>query len=132
MSFTLFTHVPKGANRLLLLQGFIAILTAVIFSVCFGLHAGYSALIGGLVCVLANWIFVKKCFANKKVMDAKRILLSVYLGEIIKVLVSIVLFVLVFKFISIVVLPFFIGYILVQFMFWFSPLLFSIRACKKC
>jgi ATP synthase protein I len=114
-----------GAKRLLLLQFLVAIVAALLFWVFVSFYSAYSALIGGLVCVLANWIFAKKVFVHSGARKAKQILQGIYLGEVLKYVLSIMLFIISVKFLYIKGLPFFVNYIITQSAFWVSPWMFN-------
>ena len=83
----------------------------------------YSALLGGLVCVLPNVYFAWLMFRNMGASAAKEVVRSFYKAEAVKFGLTVVLFALVF----IVVRPlnpisFFLTYAVVQSVHWLAPL----------
>lgn len=114
----------KGARRFVMLQFFLALLLAGIFLLLSGSKAAISALLGGAVTIIPNALFAKKLFKHQGARSAKKIVSSFYKGEALKIILSIILFVIVFKYISVLPHVFFTVYIAVQMMFWFAPLIF--------
>jgi len=114
-----------GVNRLLLLQMVVTVLIVISMGLLLDTRAAYSALIGGAICVVTSWYFARRFFAHSGARHAKQIIKSFYLAELLKFLFSIILFSLAFYFMRVRALPFFISYIITQWMFWFAPWLFK-------
>lgn len=113
----------QGAQRLLLIQFGVAMLIAVISLLISGSTAAFSAIVGGLVCVVPNACFVRKLFKHNGARAARQIVNGFYKGEALKLTLSILLFALVFRFLKINPLVFFVAYIAAQMVFWFAPLI---------
>jgi ATP synthase protein I len=114
----------KGAQRLATLQLCLALLLASVALCYSGDKAALSALLGGIVAILPNVFFARKLFQYRGARAAKQIVNNFYKGEALKIILSIILFVLVFRYTNVMPLVFFIVYITVQMMFWFAPLIF--------
>jgi len=113
----------QGARRLLLIQLGVAVLIAVI-ALCVGnTTAAISAVAGGLVCVVPNAYFVRKLFMHNGARAARQIVNGFYKGEALKLMLSVALFAMVFKFLNTNPLVFFVAYIAAQMVFWFAPLI---------
>lgn len=97
-----------------------------IFAAAWGL-AGFqearSALIGGLVGFLPNAYFAVKFGRRDPSRTAKDVVKSFYLGETVKLIITALLFVIVFQLPGILFMPLFIGFISVIMVFWFALLL---------
>lgn len=115
----------RGARRLFIGQLGVSILIAIALTCFAGTKAGLSAILGGLVSAIPNAVFAIKLFQYQGARAAKQIVNSFYIGEVLKIILSIVLFALVFIFFKIVPLVFFATYIVVQMMVWFAPLIFD-------
>lgn len=113
----------QGAQRLLLCQLSITMLLATI-AMLFSSTAAVSAILGGLVSIVPTAYFATKLFRHQGAHAARQIINSFYKGEALKIVLTIVLFALVFKFFNIVPLVFFAVYIMAQMVFWFAPLIF--------
>lgn len=113
----------KSARRLLLIQLVVTMFIAVGALFIGNATAATSALIGGLVCVLPNAYFVRTLFMHNGARAARQIVNGFYKGEALKLILSIALFALVFKFLKINPLVFFVAYIAAQMVFWFAPLI---------
>ena len=122
-------HVENQRDiwRLLLIQLIVSLFIAMIAMVVSGPLAALSGLLGGVVCVVPNVYFVRQLFKYKGARAAKQIVNGFYKGEALKLLLTIALFVLVFKLFEIKPLVFFAAFIAAQMMFWFAPLIRSIK-----
>ena len=116
-------HGAKDAQRLIIWQLGLTVLLAVVATLLSGTMAGRSALLGGLVSVLPNAYFARKLFQHHGAHAARQIVNSFYKGEAAKLILSVVLFAMVFKCFKIIPLVFFVVYIVVQMVFWFAPLI---------
>jgi ATP synthase protein I len=117
-------HGVRGAKRLLACQLGITILLATIALLISGSVAATSALLGGLVSTLPNAYFAIKLFRYQGAHAARQIVNSFYKGEASKLVLSVILFTLVFKCYKPIPLVFFAVYIVAQMVFWFAPLIF--------
>ncbi|MBE7374142.1 F0F1 ATP synthase subunit I [Pseudomonas sp. AL-54] len=91
---TPFHRLP--AFRVLLAQALVTFLTAVSCGVVFGIVAGYSALCGGLIALLANVYFAYKAFRYFGARSTRAIIQSFWSGEMGKQILAATLFALVF------------------------------------
>ena len=112
-----------GARRLMLIQFGVSILISCIAVWVYSTTAAYSAILGGLVCVVPNAYFARSLFFHSGARAAKQIVSGFYRGEALKLMLSAALFTLVFKCFNIHPLIFFIAYIAAQMVFWFAPLI---------
>ena len=112
---------------LLLIQLIVSLFIAMIAVIVSGPQAAISGILGGVVCVVPNIYFVKQLFKYKGARAARQIVNGFYKGEALKLLLTIALFVLVFKLFVIKPLVFFPAFIAAQMMFWFAPLIRSIK-----
>lgn len=90
----------------------------------------YSLLWGGGVCILPNLYFAHKLFAQTGAKAVRQILATFYISEVVKFIITIVLFWIAFKYFTINKIAIFIGYLVAQFTFWFSAV-FSHQTVKK-
>ena len=114
-----------AAIKLIYLQGIVALIAAVIVFIGWGANAGQSALAGGVVAVLPNLVFTLYAFRYMGASKVKQVFASFKRGKGLKFLLTIVLFVLVFKLFPVVHLPFFSCFILVMFFGLFAPVFFK-------
>lgn len=115
----------QGARRLLACQFSITVLVAILSSLVSGATAAVSALLGGGVCIVPNAYFARTLFRYQGARAAKQIVTRFYKGEAMKMVLTIVLFTVVFKLFTIIPMVFFAVYIVVQMTFWFAPLIFD-------
>ncbi|MBS0359165.1 MAG: ATP synthase subunit I [Proteobacteria bacterium] len=100
-------------------------LLALIFTEMMEPKAGYSALLGGLVYLIPSGLFAAIFFRKSGANAGKQIVFNFYWGEIVKIFISALLFIVIFKWIAVSVGVFFVTYLAAQLTFWFSPLLVS-------
>jgi ATP synthase protein I len=110
-----------GITRFWMLQLSLVVLLSVFFAVACNAQSAYSALLGGLVCIIPNAFFAVKLFKYQGARAAKQIVNSFYKGEALKIVLSIFLFTVVFIGCKITPLAFFVSYILVLMTHWFAP-----------
>ncbi len=116
-----------GAVRLLFLQCLLVAIIFIIVAFAAGIPTAYSALIGGSVCVLANLFFMKYFFAFCGARAGQKIVMMMYVAEILKLLITSIFFVLAITFWHVGPLPFLLTYFVVQTSCWLSPWVFRKR-----
>jgi ATP synthase protein I len=116
--------MPTGVRRFLWLQVIVVVSISILMSV-WGIIAVYSALFGGIICILGNSVLARKFFRYTGARAAKKIVSSLFWGEALKFIITVVLFCIALKYLRIQALPFLLSYIVTQNLFWFSPLLFK-------
>lgn len=86
-------------------------------------HAALSFLYGGFICIMPNAYFAHKLFKRTGAQAAREIVTSFYVAEVVKFIITIILFAVAFKFLDVNKLALFIGYLVAQFSFWFTALI---------
>lgn len=112
----------SGIRKLELFQLTLIMLSTSTVLVVSGMHLAGSVLAGGLVAFVPSLLFARKLLKYQGAGAAKQILRAFYLGEAIKLALSILLFALVFIFFKVNALAFFLTYIAVIMTHWLSPL----------
>ncbi|NVK25709.1 MAG: ATP synthase subunit I [Gammaproteobacteria bacterium] len=125
MSKSLASRYRQAALKGVLLQGVVAIVIALIVFIGWGVTAGASAMAGGLVSVLPNFVFALYAFRYVGASKTEQVYASIKRGNALKFLLTICFFTLVFKYFSVMAMPFFICYILVMFSQWSAPIFFN-------
>jgi ATP synthase protein I len=82
--------------RILLAQLVAGVAVAVTGQLSAGVVAGYSALLGGLICVVPNTFLALRMFAGSLIGDPRRALTATYVGAAGKLLLTAALFAVVF------------------------------------
>lgn len=114
------------AKRLLLLQSGVVLTTALlaVFAVSVD-WGGISALIGGGIFVIANAVFAACAFLFSGARKARLIMASIYGGEVLKILITVILFAIVYLYIEVeLVPPLKLTYLLALGINIFGPVLF--------
>ena len=101
--------------RLLLLQLGLCVALAALFWGTVGAVAGYSALLGGLTCIIPNAWLALRLVAPRRDPGAKALLHAAYIGEIGKLALTLLMFGTVFALVRpLAALPLFSGFIACQ------------------
>ena len=110
--------------KLLLIWQLVAALAAGTVGLASDVQAGYSALLGGLICWLPNCYFAFRAFRHRGARSARKIVRSFYAGEAGKMALTMLLFAVVFVNVRpLNALALFVGYIATQASNWIVPLM---------
>lgn len=80
-----------------------------------------SILVGGAACLLPNLYFAYRFFSVKHKKSPGQILISFYIGELIKMLVSAALIILAVMYLHAQLLPTVVSYFVANLAFWMAP-----------
>jgi ATP synthase protein I len=117
----------QQAAKILKAQLAITLLVAVVFGLWQGFPEAYSALCGGVICVLANFFFFHQAFKASGAIAAQKIVRGFLLGQASKFVITLALFVAAFMTGQVQPLPLFLGYVFTQAAFWLAPFLLKQR-----
>ncbi|MDP2560456.1 ATP synthase subunit I [Psychrobium sp. 1_MG-2023] len=118
-------HGRSTAYKLILMQTLAVLAASFFFFLANGTKAGYSALCGGIISIVPNFVFASLAFRNAGASAAKEVLTDFFKGEALKLVLVIVLFWVVFKTLDVIYLPLFVTYALAIVLHWLSPLIFK-------
>lgn len=104
----------RRAYVTVLWQAVVALVIALLCWPLWGWRASYSVAVGGLVCVLPALYFATVFFSVTGALAAPRIARAMYRAEFGKLLLTGLLFVVVFRFLAVDVAPFFGGFVVAQ------------------
>jgi len=110
------------AYRLLIIQALLAVASCLAF-LLLDFQAAYSALIGGIICVVPNLVFVIYAYRFGGARAAKKIASSFYRGEALKILLTALMFAVTFIFVPIAIGPLMTTYVVCLLAYWLIPLL---------
>ncbi|EPE37550.1 ATP synthase protein I [Candidatus Photodesmus katoptron] len=119
------TRLGKNlVKRILVIQGAALLILSSSIMIFFGIEWGKASFIGGGIFFLANMIFSLCAFlfsgANHKVF----VLISFYAGELIKLVVTAILFSIVFIYMKVELIPLVSSYLFLLTINFFTPVLF--------
>ncbi len=112
---------------------FQTLILAVVSVLCLakGLIAFYSALVGGLVFIIPNGYFAYKVFAYSGAQAARKIVQSFYKGEAVKLILTAVLFTVVFIYVKpLDVLAMFLAYFILLVSNWLIPIVIGRKSLQ--
>lgn len=124
MANSLAKPLRTKALKFIYLQGVVALVSALVVWLGWGVLAGKSALIGGFVALLPNFVYTLYAFRFAGARQVQQVYSSIKRGAGLKYLLTIVLFALVLKSSAVMLLPFFSAYVLVMIVSWFAPIFF--------
>lgn len=111
--------------RFLKTQCLVAIIIVIFFGWHSGMTAAYSAFFGAFVGIVPSLFTIKKAILNEKLYQGKDILRMLYLGETIKIVLTIVLMFLLFHFFKLNWAVFLCAYVGIHILMWFAPFIMS-------
>ncbi|MCG9650947.1 MULTISPECIES: F0F1 ATP synthase subunit I [Vibrio] len=112
------------AKQLLMIQLSAVTLLAAGMAVAVNAEWGLSALIGGGIFVIANAVFALCAFMFSGARAAKRIAASFYTGEVLKILITVVLFTVAYMYMQVELVPLKLTYLLALGINICAPVLF--------
>ncbi|KKC98419.1 F0F1 ATP synthase subunit I [Photobacterium sp. WH77] len=112
------------AKRLLLLQSGVVLTTAIMAVFAVNVDWGISALIGGGIFVIANAAFSVCAFLFGGATKARLVMASFYGGEVLKILITVILFSLVYLYVEVELVPLKLTYLLALGINICAPVLF--------
>jgi len=126
---TLNTIVQREAYRIVLLQLSGVVVIALIALILVGKMSGFSALMGGLAYGLPNLIFVWRVFRYAGASQMVQFMAAFFIGEMLKLAISAILFLLIVKYLPISLLSVLVGYVGGIVSFWIASMwLFTKKA----
>ena len=113
-------HARRLAFGVVLAQAAVSVTAALCAWGLADRRAALSALLGGGIATLGSLVMAGLVFGGGKAMDAQRVLGTFYLGEAVKVLVVIVLFVLTLKWVNVAPLAMFVAFAATFLVYWIA------------
>lgn len=123
MSINILSKIRSLAFSYLYIQAIVILCITILLSILTSKVVVLSFLWGGIICIVPNAYFAYKFFAKTGAQAARQIIAAFYVGEMVKFIITIALFLIVFKFFNTNKLAIFIGYIVAQITFWVTALI---------
>lgn len=118
-------------TRLIVIQILLTLVVSLLF-LAKSVSGAYSAFLGGLIFTLPNAYFAHKAFAYSGARAAQQIVKSFYMGESVKLILTAVLFTVVFVLVKpLDVLALFLAFFVLVMSNWLIPLVFSQKPQQK-
>ncbi len=115
-------NVAAAVGRILYVQATVLVVIFIGAWFLFGWQVARSAGFGGLIALIPNAYFALKISRDRS-KDPRGIMRGFYVGEVVKLVLTAVLFVLVFRLPDIRFVPLFASFMAVLGVFWFALLL---------
>ena len=110
----------QAAFRIVGVQTVVTIFFAAAVLAWWGADAGWSALAGGAICVIASGGFAARVFRRDSRGDPRRVLSAFYVGEVLKIGLTAGLFAVAIVATDLDVLVMFLAYLAATAVFWFA------------
>ena len=110
--------VQHEAYRIVFLQLVGVIVLALLALIARGFNSGFSVLAGGMAYGLPNLVFVWRVFRFVGAKQMNRFVVAFFLGEMMKLLLSAVLFLMIVKYLSVSLLSGLVGFVGAIVSFW--------------
>ena len=125
MSNVLARRGRKSAYKLVIIQAAIVGVTSILLFALWGFQYGLSAFAGGVIAVLPNFVFATLAFSHAGASASGKVVQAFFLGEAVKLLLTIAMFSLVFINLKVAFMPLFVCYVLTLIVHWTAPLYFK-------
>lgn len=102
-------------------QMVVVLLVGALFAIFSSKNLFFTVLLGGLVCALPQQLHARWFLGSYRASQAKSIIRNFYLGEIVKLFLTGLLFILVIVNLPVSVPVFLIGFVSAQIAFWLAP-----------
>ncbi len=112
----------QSAFQIIFAQLCIVAVVTIVAWLGWGVFIAKSTSLGGLASVIPSSYFAWRVFARVDARQAKQIIRSFYMGEFIKLLLSVVLVIAFIKIFAVYLPAFFLGFAVAQLGFWLTPL----------
>jgi len=122
MTKLMMVSMQKQVNRLVLIQSLLILLVSGIFLVVGTGQAASAALIGGFVHITPCYFYARRLFSDVSARAVGKIIITFYVGEILKLAVSVGLFIGLYLAYHLPLLPYFVGYIVATLSFCVAPM----------
>jgi ATP synthase protein I len=122
MTTLVIASLKKQVNKLILVQSLLILLVAGIF---WGISGGKSALataLGGFVHIVPCYFYASRLFSNVSARAVNKIIATFYIGEVLKLVVSVGLFIGLYRLYHLPLLPYFVGYLAATLSFCVAPM----------
>ncbi|MFN3234835.1 MAG: ATP synthase subunit I [Gammaproteobacteria bacterium] len=123
MTSTMGKPLLSRVYKIMLVQCVTVALAAIIVATLFDLKSSFACLLGGLVYILPSLAYARYLFSNISARKIGRLLGIFYLGEILKLIVSVSLFIIFYHLLRLPLYPYFAGYVIAALSFCFAPLM---------
>ena len=114
--------LKQQADKIVLAQSGIVLVVAVVFFLISGHRSALAVLCGGLVNILPGYFYAARLFSNVSPHAIMRIMCIFYVGEVLKLMLSIGLFITLLTVFKFPILPYFLGYLVAALAFCVAPL----------
>lgn len=114
--------LKQQANKIVLIQCAVVFLLALGFLLGSSSRAALAVLCGGMAYIVPGYFYAARLFSNVSPHAIMRIMAIFYLGEVLKLMVSIGLFITLLTVFSFPLLPYFLGYLLAALSFCVAPM----------
>lgn len=121
------TSLQRQANLIILVQAMAVAALSIIFLFIVDYRTALAGLCGGLVYILPGYFYAGRLLGNVSPRATMRVMLVFYLGEALKLLSSVGLFIVLFYAFTFPLLPYFLGYLIAALAFCIAPVLLMNR-----
>lgn len=124
--------LKQQVNKMVLVQSVIVLLLAFVFFLISGHRAALAVLCGGVVNILPGYFYAARLFSNVSPHAIMRIMFIFYVGEVLKLVISVGLFIILLTIFKFPLLPYFLGYLVAALSFCVAPLCLISKTDNGC
>ncbi len=131
MSGKLVGQSRKAALKHVGFQTLLVLAVTLICGVIWNLHAAWSALVGGAIYIVPNLVFVWLAFAFAGARQSKSVVMSLYLGEVVKLVLTIVMLAIALAWMKLDILSLYLAFAVALVAQWSIPFFFNNNSGMK-
>ena len=131
MSGKLVGQSRKAALKHVGFQTLLVLAVTLVCGLVWGLHAGLSALVGGAIYIVPNLVFVWLAFAYAGARQSKSVVMSLYLGEVVKLILTITMLAVALAWMKLDILSLYLAFAVALLAQWSIPFFFNHNSGMK-
>ncbi|MDX1653759.1 MAG: ATP synthase subunit I [Candidatus Competibacteraceae bacterium] len=108
----------KTVRKIITIQTIVTLLVAIVSFVIADAKAAYSAGIGGGISIVTTAYFAAQVFSARRGAQARKVAQMLFLGEVVKIALTVALFALVLAWLDVSFLPLLLTYTASLFAYW--------------
>jgi ATP synthase protein I len=113
-------HGRRQARRIIVAQLALTGFIAALYAIGSGRSDSLAALVGGLINVVANLYFAHRLYGGRRIKSAIETVLGFYVGEVVKLFITLALLALAVGVFKLAFLPLFIAFVATLLVFWLA------------
>lgn len=122
MAKVVINSIKNKAYKIIYIQFLIVVIASLVMLAFENFLSAFACFLGGVVYLVPCFCYARQLFSNLSAHAVKRIIITFYVGEIVKLVVSIGLFIGLYHLFNLPIWPYFLGYLMAALAFCIAPI----------